>query len=224
MSILIGIIGPPCSGKSTVARTLVDAGAFWIDADAIAKEQLSREDVREELRGLFGETVFAEDGSLSRAAVARLVFGENENSRLRLRQLEAVLHPGTRQVIWTQLTDQVHRGTNLIVMDVPLLLEVGWDTFCDEVWYVQADPMTQQRLLRERGWTTSQWRDRQANQWSIDDKRRFATRRLLNEGTQDDLRRRTLNVLEKCSFLAYRAGDPHCDPIARTAAGPSPPG
>lgn len=224
MSTVIGIVGPPCSGKSTVAQTLIDAGGFWIDADRIAKDQLSRQDVQMELRLLFGATIFADDGSLSRPALARLVFGEDKNSRGCLRQLEQVLHPRTRKVIWSQLTQQVHCRMNPVVMDVPLLLEVGWDTVCDEVWYIEADPVTQQRLLQERGWTTSQWRKRQANQWSRDDKRRLATRRLLNDGTQNDLRQQTFNVLDQGGFTSRSQENPHCDPIAKTVADSSAPG
>ncbi|MEO1529363.1 MAG: dephospho-CoA kinase, partial [Planctomycetota bacterium] len=93
MSFLLGIVGSPAGGKSTAARILADWGACWIDADAIARKCLERADVIPELVDRFGTGILDSSGSVQRAELAKLVFGDSAASRLALNDLEAIVHP-----------------------------------------------------------------------------------------------------------------------------------
>ncbi|PHQ33650.1 dephospho-CoA kinase [Rhodopirellula bahusiensis] len=186
---IIGIIGPPCSGKSTVARHLESLGGVWLNADEIAKSQLDEPDVIAELKSLLGDSIQLSDGSLSRSRLADLVFGEDENSLARLRQLESVLHPRTRKILEARIADAKSDQQPFVILDVPLLLESGYRDTCDEVWCLQVDPARHEELLRSRGWDTDELERRSSRQWSWERKRSASTRVIPNNGTEDDLHR-----------------------------------
>ncbi|MFG0267236.1 MAG: dephospho-CoA kinase [Rhodopirellula sp. JB055] len=185
---IIGIIGPPCSGKSTVARHLESLGGVWLNADEIAKNQLHQLDVIAELKSLLGDSIQMPDGSLSRKRLADLVFGEDDDSLARLRQLESVLHPRTRAILHSQIAAAKKDGQPFVILDVPLLLESGYRNTCDEVWCLQVDPERHLELLRSRGWNQAELERRNARQWSWERKQSASTRVLANNGTEDDLR------------------------------------
>lgn len=184
---IIGIIGPPCSGKSTVAKILQSRGGVWINADLIAKEQLTHPDVIAELVECFGETIRQSDGVLSRAAIANLVFGDDATSRDRLKQLESIVHPRTRTEIERQIQAATYDHAELIVLDVPLLIESGWYARCDEIWCVKINPVRQAELLAARGWDAAELARRDGRQLPWSEKERLSTRVIQNDGTLADL-------------------------------------
>lgn len=186
---IIGVIGPPCSGKSMVARHLESLGGVWLNADEIAKSQLSEPDIIHELKSLFGDSIQMADGSLSRSRLADLVFGDDENSHARLRQLEGVLHPRTRTILQSEIAKAKSDRRPFVILDVPLLLESGYRETCDEVWCLQVAPERHQKLLASRGWNMDELERRNARQWSWDRKRSASTRVIPNNGTLDELRR-----------------------------------
>lgn len=185
---IIGVIGPPCSGKSTVARHLESLGGVWLNADEIAKSQLSEPDVIAELKSLFGDSIQLADGSLSRSRLADLVFGGDESSHARLRQLESVLHPRTRTILQTRIAKAKSDRNPFVILDVPLLLESGYRDTCDEVWCLQVDPEKHQKLIASRGWDMDELERRNARQWSWERKQLASTRVIPNNGTADELR------------------------------------
>ncbi len=192
---VIGIIGPPCSGKSTVAQIVESRGGVWIDADAIAKEQLRDAEVIADIVECFGAGVLASDGSLSRGSIADLVFGDDEASQERLTQLESIVHPRTRKIIQARLKDAIEKKARYVVLDVPLLLESGWDRQCDQVWCMQIDPERHQQLLAARGWSAAELARREQRQISWSEKRRRSTWVIENDGRVEDLREEVVQKL-----------------------------
>jgi dephospho-CoA kinase len=160
----VGLTGGIGSGKSEVSRRLASYGAVLIDADAIAREV-----VGPGTPGLaaivaeFGPEMLAGDGSLDRAAVARLVFAD---AGMRAK-LNAIVHPlvGERMA---ELERAVAAGA-IVVFDVPLIAENGLAAGFDLVVVVDAPPHTQlDRLVRLRGMTEEQAVARIAAQASRD--------------------------------------------------------
>ncbi|WP_369792643.1 dephospho-CoA kinase [Williamsia sp. D3] len=88
--IRVGLTGGIGAGKSTVARTLVDRGAYIIDADVIAREVVAPgTDGLAQLVAAFGDDILAADGSLDRAALAAKAFVDDEQRK----KLNAITHP-----------------------------------------------------------------------------------------------------------------------------------
>ncbi|HEX5089691.1 MAG TPA: dephospho-CoA kinase [Nocardioides sp.] len=188
----VGLTGGVASGKSTVARLLVDLGAVLIDGDALAREVVARgtpglAQVVEE----FGSHLLTPDGDLDRAALGRIVFAD-EAAR---RRLEAITHPLIFER-YAELEAAAPPGT-LVVHDIPLLAEAGPEraaTF-DEVIVVDAPPQLQvERMMRERGWTREEAESRIAAQATRADRLGIATYVVENTGTLDDLRARVEEI------------------------------
>ena len=78
--IVIGIVGTPAGGKSTVAAYLQEKGAIWVNADAIARDILDHPDIREQLVSLFGDDMIDAAGHVQRAMIAARVFGRDPES------------------------------------------------------------------------------------------------------------------------------------------------
>lgn len=191
-TLVIGIIGPPCSGKSTVARIIESRGGVWIDADTIAKKQLGEPEVITALVACFGADILASDGSISRGRIADLVFGDDEESHQRLKALESVIHPRTHKEIQSQMRDAVAQAVPYVILDIPLLLESGWEHDCDQVWCMHIAPDRHAELLAARGWSPAELARREQRQLPWEEKRRRSTWVIENNGTIDELRDRVV--------------------------------
>lgn len=198
---ILGITGGVASGKSEVTRILLATGAHVIDADHIGHQILQDPAVRNLLVRYFGQAIIKSDNqSVDRKKLANLVFGDTPQALARRTILESITHPPIRSQIHQELDRLVQaNSSNWIVLDIPLLLESGWDRSCDEIWFVDA-PLDQ-RLDRagRRGWTQEQFQAREASQWPLERKKTKATRILWNGSTVDHLRTLVLDALRLSS-------------------------
>ena len=133
---LIGILGGVASGKSTVAAEFAKLGCAVVDADAIAHELLAEGRVHDELVRLFGLEIVDALGRIDRKRLANTVFSDGA----RLRALEKVIHPRVLERT-EELIRQYDREAHVkaIVLDMPLLVEVGWAERCDKLVFVKCD-------------------------------------------------------------------------------------
>jgi dephospho-CoA kinase len=76
--IVLGIVGSPAGGKSTVAAYLQELGATWINADQIARGVLEEDEVQQQLIDHFGSDIAASDGRIDRSKLASRVFGDDD--------------------------------------------------------------------------------------------------------------------------------------------------
>ncbi|HEY5697555.1 MAG TPA: dephospho-CoA kinase [Acidimicrobiales bacterium] len=181
--ILIGLTGGIGSGKSTVSARLAELGARVIDADAITREvQQPGTEVFAAIVGRFGDGVVAADGSLDRAALAAKVFGDPEE----LKALTDIVHPAVGVTIAERMAEAA--GTDdVVVLDVPLLVESGRDDMAAMV-VVDLDPeVAVQRLVEHRGFAEEDARARISRQASREDRLARADKVLDNSGSVEDL-------------------------------------
>ena len=179
----VGLTGGIGAGKSAVARTLAEHGAVVIDAD-----QLAREVVEPGTPGLaqvvveFGEEILQADGSLDRERLGAIVFSDPE----RLQRLNAIVHPLVRErtaaLIGAAPADAV------VVQDIPLLVENGLAPMFALVIVVESpEQLRVERLMRDRGMSAEQVRDRLAAQASDEERRAVADVVIVNDGDLADL-------------------------------------
>jgi dephospho-CoA kinase len=158
--IVIGLVGRIAAGKSTVARAFAARGAEVIDADRLAHEVLADPAAVAEVVARFGADVLDETGRVRRPVLAERVFGPTPGHDAALRDLEAIVHPRVRAKIEARLAEV--RGAEpsarpaLVVLDVPLLLQAGWDRLCDRLVDVSCAEAVRQRRLDARGWPAVQ--------------------------------------------------------------------
>ncbi|MBM3963904.1 MAG: dephospho-CoA kinase [Planctomycetes bacterium] len=186
--IVLGIVGGVASGKSEVTRRLQARGAHVIHADTIGHEVLREKEIRDRLVDYFGTQILSQEtGEIERPRFAQLVFGNDTIATENRRYLESVVHPRIRTRI-AELLDSLQQTIApnerplIVVLDVPLLIESGWYQRCDRILFIEtAEELRHQRALA-RGWTSNDFRDREAAQLPIEQKRRFATDIIDNNG------------------------------------------
>ncbi|MEV4535030.1 dephospho-CoA kinase [Asanoa sp. NPDC049518] len=163
----VGLTGGIGAGKSAAAARFAAAGALVIDSDRLAREVVEPGTPGlAEVVATFGPDVLSADGSLDRAALGRVVFGDPTARK----RLEGILHPLIRARS-AELAAAAPPDT-IIVNDVPLLVEGGLGSAYHLVVVVDAAPEVRiERLVRDRGMTADDAAARIAAQ--IDD----ATRR-----------------------------------------------
>ncbi len=145
---LIGLTGPIGCGKSTVAQWLGERGGTVIDADVLAREATADgEPTIDPIRLRFGDAVFHQDGSLDRAALARIVFSDERA----LRDLERIVHPHVRRRVLDRLDAARAAGDPFVVIEAIKLVEGGLADQCDEVWLVECGSEAQRTRLEARG-------------------------------------------------------------------------
>ncbi len=159
MMIVIGLVGRIGAGKSTVARAFAAAGAEVIDADEIAHEVLAEPEVIEAIASRFGAGAIDAEGRVRRPVLAEAVFGASPQHEQALADLERIVHPRVRQRIEARLAALAAEplsGPRLVVLDVPLLVQAGWDKRCDRLVLVECAEPERQRRLVARGWPAHQ--------------------------------------------------------------------
>ncbi len=184
----IGLTGGIAAGKSLVSDTLAQLGAWILDADAI-----SREVVEPGTAGLkavaeeFGEGILHPDGSLNRAALAAEVFADEKKRE----RLNSILHPIIKAEMLSRAeTIEAEHPEDIVIFDVPLLIESGWQDVAEEIWLVTA-PL-EQRILRialRDGLDREQAMQRIASQMPDEEKARYANIIINNGGSIQELRR-----------------------------------
>jgi dephospho-CoA kinase len=147
----IGLTGGIGSGKSTVASMLAALGAAVIDADAISRS-LTAPGGRAiaPIAQVFGPQMIDTLGALNRQAMREHVFQNAEAKK----QLEAIIHPLVSQITQEQAQAALQSDHQVLVFDVPLLVESGerWRRQVDRVVVVDCDAATQrQRVMARSG-------------------------------------------------------------------------
>ena len=119
---LIGLTGGIGSGKSTVAARFAILGAAIVDSDAIAHRLTAAGGLAlPAIRAAFGDRFIAEDGSLDRAAMRRLVFADPQARQ----RLQALLHPLIREQAAKDCQSALNFGAPYVLLAIPLLAETG---------------------------------------------------------------------------------------------------
>ncbi|MCG2622031.1 dephospho-CoA kinase [Arthrobacter sp. I2-34] len=179
----VGLTGGIAAGKSLVAARLAGLGAVLIDADAIAREVV--EPGTPGLRAVaeaFGPDVLDDAGALDRAALAAVVFGDED----RRRALNAIVHPLVRARA-AQLAADAGAGS-IIVQDIPLLVETGQGANFHLVLVVDApEDERVRRMVADRGMDEAAARARIAAQASSEQRRAAADVLLENTGSPEQL-------------------------------------
>lgn len=147
---LIALTGGIGSGKSTVARRWVELGATEIDADVLAREVVAPGSTGLALVAKqFGAEVIAADGTLDRAALAKIAFSSEENRKL----LESILHP----LIQLLALERVEGLSGIIVYTIPLFVESNSKLKFDKVVTISCDEAVRvKRLVEGRGMSESE--------------------------------------------------------------------
>ncbi|GAA3231789.1 hypothetical protein GCM10010488_37990 [Oerskovia jenensis] len=164
-----------------------ELGACVIDADVLAREAVAPGTVGlEEIVEVFGDDVLAPDGSLDRARLGTVVFGDDEARR----RLNGIVHPEVRRLSAEREALVAARDPRAVVVhDIPLLVETGQsESFHLVAVVVAPEDVRLQRLVASRGLSEDEARARIAAQATDDERLAVADVTLDGSGSPDALR------------------------------------
>jgi dephospho-CoA kinase len=182
---IIGILGGIGSGKSAVAAEFARLGCGVIDADAIVGDLLTDEKVKSRLKKALGAEIIGEGGEIDRCIMAGIVFKSKEN----VETTNSIIHP----LVFEQtnlLIDKYNHCEDIkaIVLDMPLLAEVGWAKKCDKLVFVAASEANRaSRAGKKELKTEKNLKNRQNFQNSLDSKAEIAHYTVNNNSNLSDL-------------------------------------
>jgi dephospho-CoA kinase len=145
--IIVGLTGSIGMGKSTVAKMFAEEGAPGFDSDAAvhalyAPGGAAVAPVEAAFPGV------TKNGAIDREALSKRVVG-NEAA---IKQLEAIVHPLVRAAQMQFLQDNRDAGTEVVILDIPLLFEGNGAKFVDKTVVVSAPADVQRaRVLARPG-------------------------------------------------------------------------
>ncbi|HEK9982719.1 TPA: dephospho-CoA kinase [Streptococcus equi subsp. zooepidemicus] len=150
MSKIIGITGGIASGKSTAVALIRQAGYQVIDADQVVHElQAKGGRLYQVLLETFGQDILLPSGELDRPKLAELLFAHSENMVKSSQQQNAII----REALATK-KEQLAQTEDIFFMDLPLLVELGYQDWFDAIWLLYVDDNTQLKRLMERNQLT----------------------------------------------------------------------
>jgi len=135
---VLGLCGGSGSGKGAVSISFQRYGVPSIDADKVYRDITScRSECTVELAREFGDAVLQDGGALNRAALRSIVFS---GDRMRLSRLNEISHKYILLEARKRIKEYEKSGAKYVIFDAPLLFESGFNTECDFVIAVIADP------------------------------------------------------------------------------------
>ncbi|MDG3028621.1 dephospho-CoA kinase [Streptococcus sp. ST2] len=167
MARIIGLTGGIASGKSTVTSYLKEKGYPVIDADQVVRElQVPGGALYRVLVDHFGKEILTKEGELDRVALGQRIFSDPSerdwSNRVQGRLIREAL---------AEVRDRQATQSDLFFMDIPLLIEQGYEEWFESVWLVAVSKETQLKRLMERNHLSElQAQERIASQMPLDEK------------------------------------------------------
>ncbi|MCI0498592.1 MAG: dephospho-CoA kinase [Planctomycetales bacterium] len=182
---MIGILGGMGSGKSTVAHCFARLGCEVIDADVIAHDVLRESDIVAKIVGKLGIDTLDPEGQIDRTKLAHRVFSRPYG----LFFLNQLIHPRVLQRCQGRINAlRANPDIRSIVLDMPLLLEVGWDKRCDFLVFVDCDEQKKRQRIKKNGKIDAeQIKKREKFQISLDKKKQKAHYVINNNSDESEL-------------------------------------
>ena len=193
----LALTGGIACGKTTAGHFLQEAGFSHIyDTDAICHD-LYDDPTPELLDGMrknWGGDVVTPDARIDRMALSERLFSAGEHAD-DFAALNALVHPAVEQRLRELMVRDAVRGDELVLVEVPLLFEIGWENrFSHTIAVWTPRRMQAERLMSRNGLTREEAESRLSAQMSADAKLARADFGLINNGGPDYLRKQCFEL------------------------------
>lgn len=158
--IIIGLTGSIGMGKSTTADFFKQAGFPIYSADQAVHELYSSKEVCALIGQIFPSAI--ENNKVNREILSKIII-DNHNA---LQQLEDIVHPLVREKETQFIENAKRNGDEIVVLDSPLLFEMGGDKRVDKIVVVSAPESVQKaRVLARHGMSEEKFATILQKQW-----------------------------------------------------------
>lgn len=192
----LAITGSIGSGKSVVSRMMNVLGVPVYDCDSNAKRLMTDDKfVVSELKRMFGEECYENDGTLNRQYIASRIFTDKEN----IKRVNALVHPIVKRDFELWATRQ---NTDVVAVETAILYESGIVESVNKVLVVWAEKETAiKRTMERSGMNRAQVESRMNNQMGVDDLLLISDYSLYNDGGEP-LLPRVMGIVEELKNIS----------------------
>ena len=195
-TIKLAITGSIGSGKSVVSRMMNVLGVPVYDCDVNAKRLMTDDGfIVSELKRMFGDECYEDDGTLNRQYIASRIFTDKEN----IKRVNSLVHPVVKRDFeeWA-----VKQDSSVVAVETAILYESGMIEAVDKVLVVWADRETAiSRTIQRSGMNRIQVENRMNNQMSVDDLLLMSDYSLYNDG-DEPLMPRVMRIVEELKNIS----------------------
>jgi len=178
----IGLTGGIASGKSSVASWFRAKGVPVFDADDAVHLIMAREAMISSIKGEFGPE-YIQNGKINRVLFGNKVFQDPKIKK----RLEELLHPLVLKEMEIRCREAEKMGEKIIILEIPLLFEAGWDKNMDEIWVVFVPYSIQvERLVLRNGFSVEEAVKRISSQMVLEEKVQKADKVIDNSGNWNE--------------------------------------
>lgn len=197
----IGLTGNFGMGKSTVLKLFLEMGAFTFDTDSFVHAALGDPRLIRRIVTVLGRGILAMDSALpavDKKAVAEIIFS---NPRKR-RAVEAIIHPEVLKAIKSAESETLMKDPSaVIVFEVPLLYEAGYEKYFDKTIVVHTKRSTALDRLKKRGFSRDHVLARTRSQMPITEKKKRADFLINNDADMQNTERQVRRIYNKISSM-----------------------
>jgi dephospho-CoA kinase len=199
MALIIGLTGGIASGKSTVARMLLDMNIPVIDADVEARKVVEKgQKAYVQIIETFGSEILTAAGDIDRVKLGSIVFHDEDKRH----QLNAIVHPAVRESMNAEKAKYVILGNSVVVLDIPLLFESKLTHMVDKTILIYVDAEIQlNRLMSRNQLVESEAMARIKSQMPLIEKIKLADAVIDNNGTINDTETQLIKILNNWEVL-----------------------
>ena len=177
---IIGLTGGISSGKSTVVKYLLKENILVFDSDLAVKNiWIDNTELKAEIKKRYSIDL---DSANGKSELAHILFCNKEVRT----EMESLIHP----IVFKMIDDWIveHQDQKFLIIDMPLLFEVGYHEKVDEVILIYVPCRVQlKRLMLRDNLSKEDAMNRIKSQMKIDEKINYSTYVINNEGDFDSL-------------------------------------
>lgn len=190
MTVIVGLTGGIAMGKTTISQFLKSKAIPVVDADQIAHEILTVDEVKVKLTDTFDESILDKNQNIDRRKLGPIVF----NDQRQLEKLNIIVQPYIRTEIVRQL--DTFSASKVVVLDAPVLFEQGYEKMVDYLMVIKTSAQIQvERLMQRDSLNEIDAQKRIQAQMPIEEKVKKADIVIDTSGTIEETRSQVVNWL-----------------------------
>ncbi|MCC5895149.1 MAG: dephospho-CoA kinase [Alkalibacterium sp.] len=198
MAFILGLTGGIATGKSAASAFFKKRNIPVVDADIGARVVMEPGNrAYQKAVELFGSQIVNKDKTINRRKLGSIVFNDKD----KMDQLNAIVRKDIFNWIRSEKQAYIDAGHPLIVLDIPLLFEAGYESEVDEIMVITTDETTQlERLMSRDQISKTEALSRISSQQPMDSKRDRADSIINNNGTIEETHEQLDNWLTEKGY------------------------
>jgi dephospho-CoA kinase len=190
----IALTGNFGMGKTTALQLFTRLGAYTINIDDVVHAILEKPSMVKRMSRLLGSDVLSNSTgalSINKKRTAAIIFNDAEKRR----ELEQIIHPQVlKEIKRMEMTIARRHPDAVIIFEIPLLFEAGYERHFDMTIVVHATRETALKRLSKKRFSRDESLKRMNAQMPISRKKKMADYRIDNNGSIEKTEKRVKQI------------------------------